>query len=59
MPFFEDDKEDLEVESSELEIDDTDSDKEDSDFDMDDDLNYWIQLALDFNPKAESSKKVR
>ena len=27
--------------------------------DMDDDLNYWIQLALDFNPKAESSKKVR
>jgi TfoX/Sxy family transcriptional regulator of competence genes len=25
--------------------------------DMDDDLEYWIQLALDFNPKAKSSKK--
>lgn len=24
--------------------------------DMDDDLNYWIQLALDFNPRAKSSK---
>ena len=27
--------------------------------DIDDDLNYWIQLALDFNPKAKSSKKKR
>ena len=26
-------------------------------FDMDDDLAYWIQLALDFNPTAKSSKK--
>lgn len=25
--------------------------------DMDDDLAYWIQLALDFNPLAKSSKK--
>lgn len=25
--------------------------------DMDDDLESWIQLALDFNPKAKSSKK--
>lgn len=25
--------------------------------DMDDDLAYWIQLALDFNPKAKSAKK--
>ena len=25
--------------------------------DMDNDLNYWIQLCLDFNPKAKSSKK--
>ena len=27
-------------------------------FDMDDDLAYWIQLALDFNPTAMSSKKT-
>lgn len=26
-------------------------------FDMDEDLNYWIQLCLDFNPLAKSSKK--
>ncbi len=26
-------------------------------YDMDEDLEYWIQLALDFNPKAKSSKK--
>ena len=25
--------------------------------DMDEELAYWIQLALDFNPKAKSSKK--
>ena len=25
--------------------------------DLDDDLNYWLQLALDFNPLAKSSKK--
>ena len=25
--------------------------------DTDEDLNYWIQLALDFNPRARSSKK--
>ena len=25
--------------------------------DMDSDLDYWIQLCLDFNPKAKSSKK--
>lgn len=25
--------------------------------DLDDDLAYWIQLALDFNPLAKSSKK--
>jgi TfoX/Sxy family transcriptional regulator of competence genes len=25
--------------------------------DMDDDLEYWIQLCLDFNPRAKSSKK--
>lgn len=25
--------------------------------DMDQELNYWIQLCLDFNPKARSSKK--
>ena len=25
--------------------------------DMDQDLDYWIQLCLDFNPKAKSSKK--
>ena len=26
-------------------------------FDMDEDLSYWIQLCLDFNPLAKSSKK--
>lgn len=26
-------------------------------YDMDEDLEYWIQLALDFNPLAKSSKK--
>ena len=25
--------------------------------DMDDNLNYWLQLALDFNPLAKASKK--
>ncbi len=25
--------------------------------DMDDELDYWIQLALDYNPLAKSSKK--
>ena len=25
--------------------------------DMDEDLDYWVQLCLDFNPKAKSSKK--
>lgn len=25
--------------------------------DMDEDLDYWIQLCLDFNPLAKSSKK--
>ena len=25
--------------------------------DLDEDLEYWIQLALDFNPRARSSKK--
>jgi hypothetical protein len=24
---------------------------------MEDDLEYWIQLALDFNPLAKASKK--
>ncbi len=27
--------------------------------DMDEDLANWIQLALDFNPKAKSSKKKK
>lgn len=26
-------------------------------FDLDSDLEYWIQLCLDFNPLAKSSKK--
>lgn len=26
--------------------------------DLDKDLEYWIQLSLDFNPKAKSSKKT-
>jgi len=25
--------------------------------DLDDDLDYWLQLALDFNPLAKASKK--
>ena len=25
--------------------------------DLDDDLEYWVQLALDFNPFAKASKK--
>lgn len=25
--------------------------------DMDNDLAYWVQLCLDYNPKAKSSKK--
>lgn len=25
--------------------------------DMDEDLEYWVQLCLNFNPKAKSSKK--
>jgi hypothetical protein len=25
--------------------------------DMDKDLEYWVQLCLDYNPKAKSSKK--
>jgi hypothetical protein len=24
---------------------------------LDDDLDYWVELCLDFNPKAKSSKK--
>ena len=27
--------------------------------DMDNDLNEWVQLALDFNPKAKLSKKKK
>ena len=27
--------------------------------DMDRDLEYWVQLCLDFNPKAKSSKKKK
>jgi TfoX/Sxy family transcriptional regulator of competence genes len=27
--------------------------------DMDRDLEYWIRLALDYNPKAKSSKKSK
>ena len=26
-------------------------------FDLEKDLEYWIQLAIDFNPFAKSSKK--
>jgi hypothetical protein len=25
--------------------------------DLDEDLDYWVELCLDFNPKAKSSKK--
>lgn len=28
-------------------------------YDLDDDLEYWIQLCLDFNPIAKSSKKKK
>ncbi len=28
-------------------------------FDLDKDLGYWLQLCLDFNPLAKSSKKKR
>lgn len=28
-------------------------------FDMDTDLEYWIQLCIDFNPFAKSSKKKK
>ena len=27
--------------------------------DMDKDLEYWLQLCIDFNPKAKSSKKKK
>lgn len=27
--------------------------------DLEEDLNYWVQLCLDFNPKARSSKKKK
>ena len=27
--------------------------------DLDDDLDYWLQLALDFNPLAKASKKKK
>jgi hypothetical protein len=27
--------------------------------DMDEDLEYWVQLALDFNPLAKSSKRKK
>ena len=27
--------------------------------DMDEDLDYWVELCLDFNPKAKSSKKKK
>ena len=30
---------------------------EPSAIDLDEDLEYWVQLALDFNPKAKASKK--
>ena len=26
-------------------------------YDLDSDLQYWLQLALDFNPLAKASKK--
>jgi hypothetical protein len=28
-------------------------------FDMDEDLSYWIQLCIDFNPLAKSSKQKK
>ena len=27
--------------------------------DMDQDLEYWVNLCLEYNPKAKSSKKVK
>ena len=27
--------------------------------DLDDDLSYWVELALEYNPKAKSSKKKK
>jgi TfoX/Sxy family transcriptional regulator of competence genes len=27
--------------------------------DMEDDLEYWVELALEFNPRAKSSKKKK
>lgn len=27
--------------------------------DLDDNLHYWLQLALDFNPIAKASKKKK
>lgn len=27
--------------------------------DLDEDLEYWVQLCLDFNPKAKASKKKK
>jgi TfoX/Sxy family transcriptional regulator of competence genes len=27
--------------------------------DMEEDLNYWLNLALDFNPRAKASKKKK
>ncbi|MFH0760598.1 MAG: TfoX/Sxy family protein [Bacteroidota bacterium] len=27
--------------------------------DMDEDLEYWINLALEFNPRAKSSRKIK
>ena len=28
-------------------------------YDMDEDLDYWVQLAIDHNPQAKSSKKKK
>ncbi|MGK7391405.1 MAG: TfoX/Sxy family protein [Candidatus Cyclobacteriaceae bacterium M2_1C_046] len=28
-------------------------------YDMDDDLDYWVNLCLEYNPKAKSSKKKK
>jgi len=27
--------------------------------DLDDDISYWVELALEYNPKAKSSKKKK
>ncbi len=32
---------------------------QDEGIDMDEDLEYWIQLCLDFNPQAKASKKKK